>query len=122
MTTLSERILGLKRAKPFTDLEALHYSNSKEANDAAISWNAALEAAAAIIGEVYGQQWHPIESAPRDIPILGCNSQNRCMDIIQLDTPVDWRYASPPDLWMPLPGMLAEINLTPKESKAHEGK
>ena len=56
-----------------------------------------------------GWKWHPIETAPRDIPILGCNSANRCVDIIQLDTPVDWRYASPPNLWMPLPGMPAAL-------------
>jgi hypothetical protein len=48
--------------------------------------------------------WLPIdENTPRDIPILGCVSANGCRDILTLENPVDWRYASFPDLWTPLP-------------------
>ena len=47
------------------------------------------------------------ESTPQDTPILGC-SDNGCIDIIQLDTPVDWRYASPPTRWQPLPKALTQ--------------
>ena len=38
-------------------------------------------------------QWRPISELPQDAPILGCASKNGLIDIIQVDTPVDWRYA-----------------------------
>mgnify|MGYP000681105662 CR=1 FL=1 len=47
--------------------------------------------------------WKTIESAPKNEPVLGCNIKNGCIDILQIDSPVDWRYATPPTHWQPLP-------------------